>query len=524
MLEEQESQHEIEKILSTYSDKISNEEEIEKLKKLLSVRQKLSRKELKKHKEQYLIVKSAFQLCQKEKKNLYQAKKRLKKLKKCSLNESSSLEIKRLKEKIAIYNKFITSKSTENIKIIFELYKKVLAKHRLFLLNITFALAYCLGVFVFGGIISYLDNRKYNFSCLISVIIIGIVGLIYILFYLKFYFHDQNFTWKVKLIKYLFYLAIWSFIYTFYLVLIFICYGVEENPYTAIPLVISLALLIISTTFDFITSSGFFDDIEAVLSLVAIIMISGYIIGSAFDTFFVKIINQILLVFASILLIYLVTKKFVMQQPKIDGAKLLYTLILLVGTICVCVLTLYNLFWNQDAASQDLFNAIMGVFAGLVGGALTLAGVAWTIKSEHVKMQEESAKAAKPLFALRQKDSFEVNHTIHGIRCEITISPASIKWYGYFINSNHSSLYILGVEIKETFYPLKSNNTILQNQEFTLVLKREENVNDSNDSVTLLIRDQIGNTHRYNIKYVYDQSLGVKRFNYAKELSELTDK
>ena len=103
MLEEQEAQYEIEKILSTYSGEISNEDEIVKLKKLLSVRQKLNRKERKEFKKQYLIIKQAFQFCQKEQKKLYQAKKRLKKLKKYNSDEKGSSEIKSLEEEIIFY-------------------------------------------------------------------------------------------------------------------------------------------------------------------------------------------------------------------------------------------------------------------------------------------------------------------------------------------------------------------------------------------------------------------------------------
>lgn len=517
MLEEQEAQYEIEKILSTYSGEISNEDEIVKLKKLLSVRQKLNRKERKEFKKQYLIIKQAFQFCQKEQKKLYQAKKRLKKLKKYNSDEKGSSEIKSLEEEIIFYNNFITSKSTENVKIIFNLYKKVLAQHRLFMLNIIFTIIYCLGFFVFGGIVAYLNNDKYNFSYLISVIIIGIIGLIYILFYLKFYFHNQNFTWKVKLIKYLFYLSIWSFIYTFYLVWVFICYNVEKNPYTAIPLVISLALLVISTTFDFTTSSGLFDDIEAVLSLAAIIMISGYIIGTVFDNFFVKCVNQILLVFASILLIYLVIKKFVLEQPKIDGTKLLYALILIVSTICVCILTLYNLFWNNDAQSQDLFNASISVFAGIVGGALTMAGVAWTIRhstkerelteeKRETERREEEKKKAKPYFTFEMLQGSFNNFDDKKVCIEEAIEFNTIPVAAIIENSNYSAFTIERIYHDDEWRRCYVNNVLIPGSHVYLRFSV-----DCLDDIFLQVRDTIDNVYFYEIR------LGISRCSLENE-------
>ena len=53
----------------------------------------------------------------------------------------------------------------------------------------------------------------------------------------------------------------------------------------------------------------------------------------------------------------------------------------------------------------------MGIFAGLVGGALTLAGVAWTIRSEREKDRLEEKKKYKPL-AIYFKGGKRINYTI----------------------------------------------------------------------------------------------------------------
>ena len=84
--------------------------------------------------------------------------------------------------------------------------------------------------------------------------------------------------------------------------------------------------------------------------------------------------------------------KFISLQSILDF------IFLFLATIATSVATIYFIFWESGAESQDLFNAVMGVFAGLVGGALTLAGVAWTIKSGREKDRREEVLKCKPMF------------------------------------------------------------------------------------------------------------------------------
>lgn len=83
--------------------------------------------------------------------------------------------------------------------------------------------------------------------------------------------------------------------------------------------------------------------------------------------------------------------------------------------MALLVSTLY--FWFWDAYAPDIFASIMGVFAGLLGGVLTLTGVAWTIKRQDEIRQEEERKRLIPYFIKHIDDNKDKEGQIVSVIC-----------------------------------------------------------------------------------------------------------
>lgn len=75
--------------------------------------------------------------------------------------------------------------------------------------------------------------------------------------------------------------------------------------------------------------------------------------------------------------------------------------------MALLVSTLY--FWFWDSYDPEIFTSIMGVFAGLLGGVLTLTGVAWTIKKQEETRKEEEKRKIKPYIVLTN-DTFNMSN------------------------------------------------------------------------------------------------------------------
>jgi len=103
----------------------------------------------------------------------------------------------------------------------------------------------------------------------------------------------------------------------------------------------------------------------------------------------------------SLFLIVLLLKITLINKIKLNTTASLFkyfTLFLL--TITLNIYLIYLLFWNFDsnANSQDLFIAIASIYGCLVGGILTLGGVAWTINKSKEDSENLRKETIKPFF------------------------------------------------------------------------------------------------------------------------------
>lgn len=192
---------------------------------------------------------------------------------------------------------------------------------------------------------------------------------------------------------------------------------------------------------------------------------------------------------------------------------------LIVVGLLVLVAAIVGIYFIPNEKLSDI---LLTIFAALISGSLTLSGVAWTIKSEREKDRLEEKKKAKPLFVLRIVENFDSSRPIKGLCCEIEESKGYKKWYAYFQNFTLSCFYIVGIKIDNKFYELKTNKTVLPNQYFTLVIHREINANENDNSLLLIIEDILHEKYYYQLKFGYDKLKGTQVYNFAYEMSEIT--
>lgn len=173
--------------------------------------------------------------------------------------------------------------------------------------------------------------------------------------------------------------------------------------------------------------------------------------------------------------------------------------------------------WFFNAANPNLFNSIMGVFAGLLGGVLTLTGVAWTIKRqeetrrediakrEEERKQEEIAKA-KPIFShiiqfgIKQKVD---NQLRCGFRPEEK-DRGEILVIGLLENSDNAS-FILDKMYYKKWYKLNMNNFVLKNKQIYLYFFTNKSCKEWDEPFCYLkVKDMLGNNFYYKLLYVND--------------------
>ena len=393
---------EFEKILNEASEKV-NFTEFEKVEAYLTVLQAtpiLSKQDIASLKEIYKRLKELEKLKNLYKKIVKHAKKELKRIGRKPVNAEQETEIQTLRQIIEKSNEAIESETQRRTDVMYRGVRNIFNRYHARFLNIINTSIYCLLAFAYLGCVISMPYRENHMVYIIPIIIFGIIGIAYVFIYLKFYFKHGLYSKKVKWIKYLTWLSVWLLIYTVALVGFFYVTKIESEILISLSSVLSLSLIIAANLLDFFSSTQFFDEKEVPLFTMVIVAIVAFMVSRLLDNEIVNYFINIFLAIASIILIFLIIKKFIVEMPNVSKPISIFNLIILILlTLVICVLTIYGFFWNnQENAAQDLFNAIMGVFAGIAGGALTLAGVAWTIKSGREKDRREEVLKCKPMF------------------------------------------------------------------------------------------------------------------------------
>ena len=192
--------------------------------------------------------------------------------------------------------------------------------------------------------------------------------------------------------------------------------------------------------------------------------------------------------------------------------------------ICMLSLIVYLIYTIQDI---DLRNIILTIASAIIGGILTLAGVAWTIKYGEKERTRQDYDKAKPMFTLFSIDYDIVNKSKDfskiSFELDLKIDPSSqaqIIW-GSFINSDNSNFYI------ENVFPINvehipKQKAILKNQKFLLrlIIYTSDFMRDI-EEVVLTVQDIFGRKFYYKIESKVTKIDG--QYVLMKELVEFTE-
>ncbi len=262
------------------------------------------------------------------------------------------------------------------------------------------------------------------------------------------------------------------------------------------------AIAFISEIYDFFLSSSYFDEPENAIALVAATMIGIGMVMNLVKNESVKVITGWVVFAACLLLSMLTIKKFLIDKSSVDSlSKVLFVISLLIITVVGTILSLYLTLWKTPTEGQvvdnSLFSAAVGVYAALLGGGLTLAGVAWTIKNTAKEKADEEKKKAKPVFvsnrvfedidAKKEKVCFEELDVTTSFDCHVI---AEIE------NSNNSSFTMLQVYHDGQWRKIEGDSIILPNKKvyFNFVFTNDVN------NLFLEVQDYLDNSYFYEIK------------------------
>lgn len=247
-----------------------------------------------------------------------------------------------------------------------------------------------------------------------------------------------------------------------------LCKKIIKDKFMIIWLILSLILFIFSVMLSYVKES----DASNILFVLGVGILEIYFIGVIVKNCFYKSNNV--------------------------GTTIIYSIVFIILGFLLIYLTTYNF---ED---QTLFNSLITVFAALIGGAITLAGVAWTINNTRVDRIEDEKKKAKPYFTFNM--IYAEPKEIEGKKICLTEgsdSNYSCEVNAEIENSNRSIIVLSKIYHDKKWFNLEANKMLINGGKVLFNFRFDE----PND-IVLEVKDILGNEYYYAIQVLSTKGIG----------------
>lgn len=197
------------------------------------------------------------------------------------------------------------------------------------------------------------------------------------------------------------------------------------------------------------------------------------------------------------------------------------------SVICLMALMIYSLYmWFWNINNSNLFNSIMGVFAGLLGGIITLGGVAWTIKRQDDARKAMEIEKAKPYLKIIKDNGIYKNLRIKLYK--IISKDEALEEHNqkikYFMQFNkflikvvkNADCVLCGAIINNFYIEFEKNKYVEKGDiyEIDLMPTCESVIDYKNiEDLYIVAKDILGNYYKYKILYEVDDRIVTNKEN-----------
>ncbi len=185
---------------------------------------------------------------------------------------------------------------------------------------------------------------------------------------------------------------------------------------------------------------------------------------------------------------------------------------------------------SYNVGNNTIFNSLITVFSAIIGGGLTLGGVAWTITHEKELRKYDEKLKIKPVIFVKNSsysvylsdrfsDQDKVNKKtkrVNGTKNLGTLKKAvkQKKNYifspAYIVNSDYSYVAIRGFRINDDYHIYDIGQVINKNEEIILIDEYCFSYNKKISYVSLILQDVQNNFYEMEVNYSISQFQGKK--------------
>ncbi len=156
------------------------------------------------------------------------------------------------------------------------------------------------------------------------------------------------------------------------------------------------------------------------------------------------------------------------------------------------------------------FNTFVSVYSAFIGGAITLVGVAWTIKDSNDKRREDleriereriesEKKKARPLFSTVPIEKMPEDDSLSCWADPKHYKIGGTKVVAKIVNSDNSNFYIRKILIENCWCDVIGATHVLKGREISIGYFRD--LNNEKTTAILNIEDVLGHNYYYRLEY-----------------------
>lgn len=228
-----------------------------------------------------------------------------------------------------------------------------------------------------------------------------------------------------------------------------------------------------------------------------VLLIMSLVMSFAEDDNLSNLISVIGVLFFELFSLYVVINNCFSKNTNINKVLLFSSVFVILGYV-----TIYESTYNVD--NNNLFNSLISVFSALIGGGITLAGVAWTIKHEKEEKRKEEIEKAKPYFTFNMLYNEPKNIT--GLKICV---PENLDLnyvcdtYAEIENSNQSVVILNRIYHDGKWGNLEANNMLVHGGKLLLNFRF-----DNPNNIILEVKDVFDNLFYYVLNVLHTKLLG----------------
>ncbi len=196
---------------------------------------------------------------------------------------------------------------------------------------------------------------------------------------------------------------------------------------------------------------------------------------------------------------YIILKNCLSEKFNITIVVLFSSLFLIFGYSSIFFSTYYLI-------DKTLFNSLITLFSSIVGGSITLIGVAWTIKNETRLKEKESQRQAEPYFSMNLV--YHEPKNLETIKVCLADDYATDKRYEFSVcseieNSNHSVVVLKRVFHDNKWFEFEGNTILIQQSKVLLSFMFESPLD-----IFLEVEDEVNIKHYYKLNVLSTSLIG----------------